>query len=151
MSRESKIFTAESYEVQKTISIYEAFGWELLSINGKQISMTRETQNPVYTELVKHEALYEQKWEEYNAIRYPAAPQEPNPISFSTAAIAFLCLVFPGVLYVMYKNKEKKEYLSKYSRYTKEADDIHAYRKRLLAEIEQTVNDSRAIFFSRQK
>ena len=47
MSREAKIFEPNVWGVQETITHYEAFGWELLSINGKQIVMSRE--NYLYT------------------------------------------------------------------------------------------------------
>jgi len=40
MSRESKIFSVQQKrEVPKRVKEYEAFGWELLSINNLDVSM----------------------------------------------------------------------------------------------------------------
>ena len=56
MSKESRIIKAGPHGTQATITDYECFGWEVLSINGADIIMSRETQNPVYAELVKAQA-----------------------------------------------------------------------------------------------
>ena len=71
MSRESKILRAGIYDAETTIQHYESFGWELLSLNGTQITMSRETQNPVYAELVKSQAKYEALYAKYNSIQNP--------------------------------------------------------------------------------
>ena len=84
MSRESKIIRTSIYDAEKTIYHYESFGWELLSINGEQITMSRETQNPVYTDLVKSQAKYESLMQEYQGLQNPVAPAKPAPFKFGT-------------------------------------------------------------------
>ena len=103
MSRESKIIRASVHDAEKTIYHYESFGWELLSINGEQITMSRETQNPVYSELVKNQAKYEGLMQSYIALQRPAAPAKPAPFKFGTCLILLLLAVLPGALYIAYK------------------------------------------------
>ena len=150
MSRESKLITANVWNPQDTISHYEAFGWELLSINGSQITMSRETQNPVYSDLVKFQAIYEQTAAEYNRLQPPAKPVAPPKVSFKTCFISFICFVIPCAVYVTYKvlqnNKYKEEmqaYNTEYSRYTQK-------KKALADKMQATVLESRSVFFSKQ-
>ena len=75
MSRESKIFSVDQKrEVPKRVKENEAFGWELLSINGFDVSMSRETQNKVYHQLVKYEYEYETLREEQDNLYFPKTP-----------------------------------------------------------------------------
>lgn len=151
MSRESKILNTSYGEKAETlISHYEAFGWELLAINGSQITMTRETQNPVYVELVKHQSKYEELKAEYHSITYPAAPTPPPPVDFTTCLITFVLAVFPMVLYLVYKHNQKQKYLLALNAYNESVAALNAKKAALLAEMEETVLQSRGIFFARQ-
>ena len=93
MSRESKILRTSVYDAEKTIYHYESFGWELLSINGEQITMSRETQNPVYTDLVKSQAKYESLMQEYQGLQNPVAPAKPAPFKFGTCLLLLVLAV----------------------------------------------------------
>ena len=160
MSRESKIINGSQWGAEKTIYHYESFGWELLSLNGTQITMSRETQNPVYTDLVKYQAKYEAKIAEYNAVRNPAAPKGPTPpppFKLKTAFWGIVALVIPGVAYITYKIVQKnkhKEALAAHrealAAHKAEIEKCDERRKAILAEIEQITMDSRATFFSQQ-
>lgn len=153
MSKESKILQAGPWGAQSTITHYESFGWELVSLNGNQIVMSRETQDSVYPELVKRQAAYEEKVAEYEALRKPVLvpPVEPKPISIKTCFILFLLFVVPFALYLTYKILKKKEYNENFAAYQTElADATNAYnatKSRLIAEAETIATESRAIFF----
>lgn len=97
MSRESKIISAQEFDTQKTIFQYESFGWELLSINGTQITMSRETQNPVYTDLVKHQSQYEDLLAKLRAMPVPKAPANHAPFSLNTWFISLFASFFPAL------------------------------------------------------
>ncbi len=150
MSRESKIIKASQYSVEKTVQIYESFGWELLSLNGNQITMSRETQNPVYDELLKFQIKYEQKAEELKTITYPEKPLPPKPIDKRTCLIAFVCLIFPGVLYLRAKLQEKEKYRLAMEAYQAAVAQCEEKKAAIRAEIEQIVGDSRATFFAKR-
>ncbi len=150
MSRESKIITAGVHNVEKTIQIYESFGWELLSINGSQIAMTRESQIPVYADLVKHQANYEDLLKKYNSITYPSAPQKPEEFEMSKCLIRLVCLIFPGVLYIVDCVKKNKEYEKQRLAHKEAIAAIEKQKKEILAEAEQVALNSRAIFFGKQ-
>ncbi len=150
MSRESKIMTAGKDGAQQTISHYEAFGWELLSINGNQITMSRETQNPVYADLVKLQAKYEEKVAEYASLRTPAAPAAPAPISPKTCFFSFICLVFPCVIYVHYKVKERNQYRAQMEAYAASLEALEKKKKALCEEMNAIVLEGRTVFFSKQ-
>lgn len=82
MSRESKIFSVGTKaEVSEKVKDYESFGWELLSINGLDVSMSRETQNPVYVHLVKKENEYEETIEEIWKHKIELRNLNYNPIN----------------------------------------------------------------------
>lgn len=153
MSKESKILQAGPWGAQSTISHYECFGWELVSMNGSQIIMSRETQDSVYPELVKHQAAYEEKVAEYEALRKPVLvpPVEPKPISIKTCFILFLLFVVPFALYLTYKIMKKKEYNENFAAYqaelTEAMNTYNATKSKLVAEAEAIATESRAIFF----
>jgi len=136
MSRESKIINAEGRNAQTIIKHYESFGWELLSINNAGISMTRETQNPVYSELVKYEAEYEELTSKINSLF-----SQIKRVQFDllTCIKRLLLLIIPGVIYIKnYKTtKENNERLD---------EEI----KVLVQKREEVCNNSRAVFFSKQ-
>ncbi len=154
MSRESKIMQAGPWGAQSTVSHYESFGWELLSINGNQIAMSRETQDSVYSDLVKHQAAYEQKVLELSQLKRSqiTPPKKPAPTSFKTALGLFILLIFPCVIYLVYKHKQKVEYDEGYAKYKSEVKSANeAYeqkRAQILSDIEKITSESRAIFFS---
>lgn len=150
MSRESKIITAEEFDTQKTISHYESFGWELLSINGTQITMSRETQNPVYTELVKHQSQYETLLARLRALPMPRAPKEHAPFSFKTWFISLICLVIPCIVYTVYKIVEHSNYKNEYEEYSKKLATYKAECITILNEMDAVALESRGIFFSKK-
>lgn len=165
MSREAKILNASSAkDTEITVSHYEAFGWELISLNGTQITMSRETQNPVYTDLVKYQAKYEALKEEAaklkakaDALYYPEAPKSVAPIDFGTCLLTFILCVFPLAIYLTYKILQKKKYketLALYNGACASIDNQYTKlleaRKAVLAQMEDVVTQSRVVFFSKQ-
>ena len=150
MSRESRIFKATIYDTQKTIEHYESFGWELLSIDNKQIVMSRETQNPIYSDLVKAQANYEAKMKEYQAIVDPKEPEKPTPFSIGACFGGLVALIIPGVCYIVYKVKQKNKYNEEFSIYSSQLDNCKETRKKLSNEMKQIAQDSRANFFAKQ-
>lgn len=140
MSRESKLFNESKSLIGKRIKEYESFGWELLSINGNDVSMSRETQNKVYAELVKFEYFYEELIAQQKALVHP-----PIPAKFSggLAFIGLLAGVIPGVLYIIYKIVQNNKFKQKKYEFESEY-------QRLEEEIKKTCADSRSTFFSRQ-
>jgi hypothetical protein len=150
MSRESKILTAGILNTQETISHYESFGWELLSLNGSQITMSRETQNPVYADLVKHQAKYEDLETEYNSICDPLRPEKPAGFEFSTCLLLLILAVVPGLLYIAYKIYKNKIYQEAFASYNAKVNEIKKKRESILSEMKQVALDSRAIFFGKQ-
>jgi len=141
MSRESKLFSEDRSLVNKRIKEYESFGWELLSINGNDVSMARETQNKVYSELVKNEYNYEDLMGKQRAL---VKPTKPADLSFGTAFILILLAIIPGVLYIVYKNSEGKKYRENLSIYETEYNQLEQ-------EIKTLCEKSRATFFARQE
>ena len=141
MSRESRIFTSNAYQNPQTlISHYESFGWELLSINGNQVTMSRETQVDCYTDLVKYQSQYEQKLQELLAIKDPVAPA---PISGGICFITFLLAIFPLALYLTYKIKKKNAYKAVVA-------ENAALREKLTKEMDEIALQSRGVFFGKR-
>jgi hypothetical protein len=84
MSRESKILTCGKWEQMQTVNDYESFGWELLNATEDRLYISRETQNPVYSELQKYEI-------QYDAINAKIKEAERNePIAPNKASVAFI-------------------------------------------------------------
>ena len=150
MSRESKIITAMEFDTQKTISHYESFGWELLSINDKQITMSRETQNPVYVELVKHQSDYEELLAQLRAMPCPEPPTAPAPFSIGTWFITLICLVVPCIAYTTYKIVKHVKYKEALQEYHEALTQYKAKVAELLSKMEAIALESRGIFFSKQ-
>ncbi len=151
MSRESKIINAKEFDTQATISHYESFGWELLSANGNQITMSRETQNPVYTDLVKHQAEYESLLGKLRTLPYPVAPQRPVPFELGKCFRMLLCLIVPGIAYIVYKTVKHKKYKEALAVYEQELADCNRRRADLIAKMEAVALESRGIFFSQKE
>lgn len=150
MSRESKIIIADQFDAQKTISDYESFGWELLSINSNQITMSRETQNPVYPDLVKHQAKYEELLKKYKAVVMPFSPKKPEPFRISTWFKTLICLVIPCVIYTTCKIVQNSKYKKALAEYSGELAKATAKKSQLMEEMEKVALESRTIFFSKQ-
>ena len=150
MSRESKIITASEFNAEKTIYHYESFGWELLSINGNQITMSRETQNPVYQDLVKHQAKYEALFKEYKTVAMPYSPKKPYPFSIATWFKSLLCLIVPCIVYTTYKIVQNNKYKQALAKYNEELAQATAKKSQLMEEMEEVAIKSRTIFFSKQ-
>ncbi|MCV2231543.1 hypothetical protein N7548_01700 [Acholeplasma manati] len=142
MSRESKIFSVNrKSEVPKRVKEYEAFGWELLSINNLDVSMSRETQNKVYHQLVKFEFEYETLREEQENLYCPKPPFAFSFILFLLLAVLF---VIPGILYLILFVFFRVSYKNEYEEYEKKYN--------LLDEkIRRVCDDSRTVFFSRNE
>ena len=147
MSRESKIIKTSINDVEKTIYHYESFGWELLSINGEQITMSRETQNPVYPDLVKSQAKYESLMQSYLTLKNPTAPIKPAPFKFGTCLILLLLAVLPGALYIAYKVKKHADYKNACAAYDVALASVERKKKEILADMDTVARDSRATFF----
>ena len=150
MSRESKILNAGVFSAQETISHYESFGWELLSLNGSQITMSRETQNPVYSDLVKNQAKYEELTLKYLSISDPSAPARPTEFAFGTCFLLLALAVVPGVIYIAYKINRHNAYKEAMQRYQDEKHEADKNRASILEQMKQVALNSRATFFSRQ-
>ena len=151
MSREAKIINAKEFDTQATISHYESFGWELLSVNGQQITMSRETQNPVFSELVKHQTEYENLLGKLRGLPYPVEPQRPIPFQLGKCFKMLLCLIVPGIAYIVYKAVKHKKYKDAYAVYQQEISDYNKKRADLIAKMEAVALESRAIFFSQKE
>ena len=149
MSRESKIIKPTTWAAEKTIHHYESFGWELLSFTGDVITMTRETQIPVYAELVKMEMKYDQLIREYNSIPYPIAPVAPAPFDFGKCCKLLLCLIVPGAIYIGYKVKQKKANEEAMLGFHRQVTEYNQKRAAIEAEIDKLLVDSRAIFYGK--
>jgi len=150
MSRESKILTPKIWGLQETISHYESFGWELLSVNGNQITMSRETQNSVYAELVKLQAAYEEKLEEYGRLVAPTKPTAPITISIPTCFITLICLVIPFAVYITYKVIENKKYKEAMAIYVAQFAEYERKKKAIKDEMRAIILQGKTTFFSKQ-
>jgi len=150
MSKESKIFTATLWNAQETVTHYESFGWELISLNGNQIVMSRESQNPVYPELVKYQGMYEETAAQYSSLQAPTRPAALPSVNYRAAVIGYICLIFPGVLYTVYRVNKKKEYDQAMNEYNEKHAAYQAKRQELLEKMKNIALESRGVFFSRQ-
>lgn len=146
MSRETKIFNCKENKIvtskQDCISHYESFGWEVLQIGETEITMSRETQNPKYAELVK----YEDKYNEINQkiIQKLSEKQNYKQASVKTALILLLIFVVPGVLYITLKTVSKNKINA-----NNQAIDNEVFE--LKKQANETMLASKTLFFSRQE
>ena len=142
MSRESKIFSVDQKrEVPKRVKENEAFGWELLSINGFDVSMSRETQNKVYHQLVKYEYEYETLREEQDNLYFPK-----TPFAFSITLMLLLLIIFvvPALIYISLFIYFRLKYNREYSEYVSQYDVLEE-------KIKKVCDQSRTVFFSRNE
>lgn len=105
--------------------------------------MSRNTQNPTYVHLVKYENEYETLVEELVNTRKKLNELKYQPITPGLFFILTIMLIFPSVLYYLYKKKQKEEYLSN-------KEQLENQISNLLQKIKQVTNDSRATFFSQR-
>ena len=147
MPRESKILNVGALGADSVVHHYESFGWELLCLNGEQIAISRETKNPIYSQLVAYQAKYEAKLAEYNRLKLPKAPSAPEPFSFWAFLWRLFLLIIPGVVYAMKKGKAKREYETDTAIYEEELDKYNKTRDELLGEMTSIAAESRALFF----
>ena len=150
MSREAKILNIPMQSAQRTIQHYEAFGWELLTINGTQIAMTRETQNPIYDELVKFQTQYETLMVAYLYLTEPKEPKAPHAYSLGVCVSLLLLGIVPGILYIKRFKEESEAYSAALHAYQKQSEEVKRKKSDLWSRIEATVAESRKIFFARQ-
>ncbi len=142
MSRESKIFSVmRKQEVPKRVKEYESFGWELLSINGSDVSMSRETQNKIYAQLVKYEYQYEALIEEQDNLYCPKPVYKFSIVLFLLLSLLY---IIPGLIYIGIYIFLRIRYKRAYEEYEMQYDALE-YK------IRQVCNDSRATFFSRNE
>ncbi len=150
MSRESKIFSEPKALINKRVREYESFGWELLSINGTDVSMSRETQNKVYVELVKYEYEYEALREKLSYMRPPVAPSRPRQFDYKLCLILLLIFILPGAGYITYKVIEYNKYKESMELHNQAMASFKADYQVLEQEIKRLCEHSRAVFFSKQ-
>ena len=151
MSREAKILRPTVLGLEQTIRHYESFGWELLSINGDAVAMSRETQNPVYPTLVRNEIKYNKLVKEYLEMQPPVAPEAPVPFKLGKCLLLLLLGLIPGFVYMRRKHKDKIQWEATIIRYHKALDRYEDAKKGTLDAIAKLVKESRAIFYKRQK
>ena len=151
MSRESRIIKPGMWGVEKTIYHYESFGWELLSLNGDRIVMSRETQGPVYDIMVRNELKYIQLINDYRNVEYPEPPTPPAPFSVLKCFGLFLLFIIPGFRYMSRKSKEQRQAIKASNRYHAKVEKCDQQKKDILDAIEKHVLDSRATFFGKTK
>jgi hypothetical protein len=144
MSRESKIFdVTEKKHIKNKVRDYESFGWELLSINGLDVSMSRESQSPVYAELVKFEYEYEELVSQQEEL-YHRRPIKPAPFNFVLALLLLVIFVLPGVVYIVLAIMKNKKFKQDYEVWDLEMRKLEGEKRRVC-------NESRSTFFSRQE
>ena len=149
MSRESKILKPGIWGVEKTIYHYESFGWELLSLNGNRIALSRETQSPVYKNMVANEAKYAQLVKEYKEMTPPTEPVAPAPFRFGKCCLLLLLLVVPGLVYMGRKSKQKRRHNQAVAAYKKQLEAFGHRKQAILVEIDKLLRESRATFFGK--
>ena len=150
MSRQSIIVKPSLFNTQDTISHYESFGWELLGINGDSLTMSRETQNPHYSELVKLQFQYEEKLKEYQTLPAPKLPQKEPPFSVGTFLLCFIALIVPCIIYAKVKYTHNKKYKAALEVYDTELANYKLKKQELVKEMQRIALEGKGIFFSRE-
>jgi hypothetical protein len=151
MSREAKILKPGEMGLEKTVHHYESFGWELLSLNGDTIALSRDTQNPVYTTLVRNEIKYNKLVKEYNEMEAPMPPVEHAPFKFGKCLILLILGVIPGIIYIGCKSSHKRQDRMANAKYQRELDRFEESKKEALDTIAKLLKESRATFYARRK
>ena len=136
MSREAKLVESSVFKAQTTIKHYECFGWELLNYQDARISLTRETQNPKYKQLVAYEKKYESLVKKLKGMSF----QHCEPISVGLTILLSLFFLVPGIIYLTYKIIQLKNDREAYEEYLQEKQNIKD-------EIQEVLKKSRQLFF----
>lgn len=149
MPKESKLFSTAALGVQGTITLYECFGWEMHSWNDKVVTMQRESTHPAYATLVEKQAEFDSLFSQYLHLKEPVLAPPPKPINKKLAVLAFVLGIVPGVLYCVYKKKERKKYDTEVvGLYHQEVEKYEATKKELEAETNHISEEARALFFN---
>lgn len=112
MPRESKFFTVPNRRnLSEKVKELESFGWELSSINGLDVMMTRETSNKVYPDLIRYEYEYEALREECNNLEEPMSPN----FSVVLFIIWIILFILPGIIYLIIYLYSKQKYMRLYN------------------------------------
>lgn len=136
MSREAKLVESSVFKAQTTIKHYECFGWELLNYQDSRISLTRETQNPKYKQLVAYEKKYESLVKKFKGMAF----QHCEPIRIGLTIILLLLFFIPGIIYLTIKLIQQKNDREAYEEYLQERQEIQN-------EIQDVLKKSRKLFF----
>lgn len=148
MPKESKIFASHTLGTQDTISLYECFGWEMHSWNDKTVTMQREVKHPEYATFVAKQEEFEQLFSQYLHLREPVLPPPPKPMDKRLFVLGIICLIVPGVLYCVSKNKERKKYENEVvTAYHAEVAKYEETKRELLEETKHICEESRHLFF----
>ena len=148
MPRESKIFPTAVLGVQGTITLYECFGWELLSWNETSVTMSRESSHPAYMTLVSQQEKFDRLFSQYLHLKAPVLEPPPAPIGTGKVFFGFLFLIVPGIIYLVYKKKERKKYDNvTVAQYREDLEKYEATKKELLEETKHISEEARALFF----
>jgi len=162
MSRETKILEVERSLIQKGIFHHESFGWEVAYMpypSGSNfiLALSRETQNPVYPQLVAYEARYQAVQKEISdlAAELRKLIHIRNGIhiekfNVGVAILLFILFIIPGIIYVANINKNNAIKQKEFDDLSQRIDDIQANIQSLETELTDIVNESRATFFARQ-
>ena len=150
MSRESKILQAGIWGAEKTVYHYECFGWELIQIADQKLVFSRETQDDVYPQLVAYESEYNTCANEKRKMNKPNPPLRPAAFNLILCIILFICLIVPGVLYVLNYKKEKESYEARYAQYGKDLAHYNTRTAELTERMANLLLLSRDLFFSKR-
>lgn len=141
MPRESKFFTVPNRRnLSEKVKELESFGWELSSINGLDVMMTRETSNKVYPDLIRYEYEYEALREECNNLEEPMSPN----FSVVLFIIWIILFILPGIIYLIIYLYSKQKYMRLYNEYKSKYEQLTQQIKEICAK-------SRQLFYSREE
>jgi|GEM_PF-1175176 hypothetical protein len=144
MSREAKFIDCGRSEQAQSVYDYESFGWELSDAQADRIIMSRETQNPVYPELVRFQERYEALQNEINLKNAEFAKnKKPVRVNGWVLAALFILLILPFVVYMLVYGLKNKKYKAVEKKHLDETSVLTAEKIRIAKE-------SRETFFSRQ-
>ena len=148
MPKESKIFSSQVMGTQGTITLYECFGWEMHSWNDKTVTMQRETRHPQYAMLVAKQEEFERLFSQYLHLREPVLAPPPKPMQKGILVLGFVLGIFPGILYCVYKKKERKKYETEVvAAYHADVSKYEETKRELLEETKHISEESRKLFF----
>lgn len=145
MSRETKIVYVDDINPvasnkTTTIKHYESFGWEVLQIDNDEITLSRETQNDKYSELVKYEDEYEEICKQVSQLKrqFKRTKSYNSKLGF----FLFILAVIPFIIYLtlfIINNKKIKE----------NNELLNAEIDKLINKANKICDESRNLFFSK--